>query len=309
VSGQEAATVDIRKACNTIKRTASLGSISMVTGLDAKAAMEACYTISLEVLKSAGFDVEDQARLEQVMPMVLEASAFVLADAVKNAPGGVFGPKELAAATTLGATALSEVAKSRVVAKVLEPVWPADIDGLTAIRLAAAAAMSLVAVEVAEFDFMHSAAECVREAGKTVVKAAMDACAVLAPARASSAARSTLTQSLINSGARIFAAAWRTEAMGMMAELDAMDDVAAEAATVKMETASIASVLAPVNKRFAEVFAAATDAAMEFIPIPQESAKAAAPASPAKAAASSATPAPAAPEQRKPVERSYRTPR
>ena len=264
ISGVVDASIDVRKACNAIKRMASLGSASMVSGLDPKEAIEASRKMAYSVLESIGFNVDDPVRVASVMPMMIEATSAVIADAARNAPGGTFGTKELATAAALGVAALSEIAKSRVVAKMLEADWPSDIDHVTALRLAAASAMALVAVEVAEFDFMHSPAECIKESGKIVVRAATEASAAISPARSSAAARLTLTQSLINSAAKLYAAAWRAVAAEQSNRLDALSDTDVKAELDAMERAPISGLLSPVNKRFVASFQAVTTGAIEL---------------------------------------------
>lgn len=264
ISGIVDASVDVRKACNAIKRMASLGSASMVSGLDPKEAVEASRKMAYSVLDSIGFNVGDPVRVESVMPMMIEATSAVIADAARSAPGGTFGSKELEAAAVLGVAALSEIAKSRVVAKMLEADWPSDIDHVTALRLTAASAMALVAIEVAEFDFMHSPAECIKESGKIVVRAATEASVAISPARSSSAARLTLTQSLINSAAKIYAAAWRAVAAEQSDRLDALGDADVKAELDAMERAPIAGLLAPVNKRFLTSYQAVIAGAIEM---------------------------------------------
>lgn len=264
ISGVVDASVDVRKACNAIKRMASLGSASMVSGLDPKEAVEASQRMAYTVLQSIGFNVADEARVESVMPMMIEATSAVLADAARRAPGGKFGLKELTEASALGVAALSEIARSRVVAKMIEADWPADIDGVTALRLAAASAMALVAVEVAEFDFMHTSTECIKEAGKVVVKVATEASAAIAPAKSSAAARLTLTQSLINSAAKLYAASWRAVAAEQAGHLDSLPEAALNAELDAMGAAPIAMLLAPVNKKFLAAYAAVTTGAIEM---------------------------------------------
>jgi hypothetical protein len=268
ISGVVDASVDVRKACNTIKRMASLGSAAMVSGLNAAEAVEVSRRMAFDVLNGIGFNTDDDQRVDAVMPMMMEATALVLADAARNAPGGTFGPKELSEAATLGVKALNEIAKSRVVAKMIEPAWPADIDTVTALRLASASAMAQIAVEVAQFDFAHTPADCIKEAGKVVVKAAMEASATMAPARSSAAARSTLTQSLINSAARLYAATWRAVAAERAAELDALSDEAVDVELGKMSKEPIATLLAPVNARFVSAFSVVTGAAIDMFASP-----------------------------------------
>jgi hypothetical protein len=264
LSGVAEASADVRKACNGIKRMASLGAASMVTGMDAKRIVGAAEKMAHDVLVSIGFDVSDQQRLEHVLPMMMEATAVVLADAAWHVDEAQMGAEALTRATKFGVSVLSEVAKSRAVAKMVEPAYPADMDSVVALRLSAAAAMAQVAVEVADFDFAHSATDCIKEAGKVVVKAAMESSAKLAPAQASPAARLMLSQSLIQSASKVYAAAWRVTAANEAQRLDGMSEEARESSLDAMAKASMASLLAPVNARFVAAFAGIAETARDL---------------------------------------------
>lgn len=265
LSGVAEASVDIRKACNGIKRTAALGAAAMVCGLDPKDTAAAAERMALDVLKSIGFDIQDEQRMASVLPMMLEATSAVIADAAYHAKEAGLGPEALAQAAKGGVAVLSEIAKSRAVAKMVEPAYPTDMDAIVALRLTAASAMANVAVEVAAFDFMHTAAECIKEGGKTVVKAAMDASKALAPAQASANSRLMLTQSLMQSAARVYAATWRATAVDETARLDALSDAACNAELERMEKTSLAALLGPVNQRFQAAFEAIAQSANELL--------------------------------------------
>jgi hypothetical protein len=143
----------------------------------------------------------------------------------------------------------------------VEPLWPGDIDSVTAMRLTAASALSVVAAEVAEFDFMHPAAECIKEAGKTVVPAALAAARRLAAPGAASAATLMLSQSMVTAAAKVYAAVWRSEAANMAADLDAMPHAQREAELERMASKPLAEQLARVNERFGSAFVEAVESA------------------------------------------------
>lgn len=264
LSGAADAAMSVRKACNGIKRMSAISVATMVAGVDAKEAVAASHGMAMAVLKSIGFDTDNAERVDAVLPMVLEATSTVLADAARHSKSWKFGGEELEKAASAGVSTMSAVAKSRAIARMIEPGWPADIDTTTALRLAAASAMTQIAVEVAEFDFMHPQADCIKEAGRVVVKAATEAARDLAPRQAGSAARLMLTQNLIQSSARLYAAAWRAVAADRVAELDALSDAACEARLQEMEKAPLAELLAPVSKRFNEALGAVTGMAAEL---------------------------------------------
>lgn len=268
LSGVVEASVGIRKACNGIKRTASLGAAAMVCGLQPNETAAAAERMALDVLKSIGFDLQDEQRMAGVLPMMLEATSTVIADAAYHAKEAGLGPDALAQAAKGGVAVLSEIAKSRAVAKMLEPAYPTDMDAIVALRLTAASSMANVAVEVAEFDFMHTASECVKEAGKTVVKVSMEAAKALAPAQASASARLMLTQSLMQSASKVYAAAWRAVAAEESARLDAMPTAPCNAALEKMEQTALSTLVTPVNSRFQEAFKAIVESAAELLSAP-----------------------------------------
>lgn len=253
----------VRSACNGIKRMVSLAVAGMLGRVDRTHAVQAGERMALDLLRTVGFDITDSDRVNAVMPMVMEATSLVLADAAKHAPPGSLDAASLEGLARRGAQMLGEIARSRVVAAMVEPAWPSDIDAVIAIRISAASAMSLVAVEVAEFDFMHPQADCIKEAGKLVVQQAMAAAAQIAPKSASSAVRATLVQSLLQSSSRLYAAAWRAVALDRIAELDAMEDAPREARLEQMADEPLRSLLAPVNERFKNALDAVVATALQ----------------------------------------------
>ena len=264
LSGVAEATIDVRKACNGIKRMSSLGAASMVMGMDPKRTVAAAEAMAFDVLKSIGFDVSDETRLEAVLPMMMEATALVIADAAYHADKEGLTQEPLLNASKFGVGVLSEIAKSRVVAKMVEPSYPGDMDAVVALRLTAASAMAQVAVEIAEFDFAHTPADCIKECGKVVVKAAMDAASKLAPSQASPGTRLMLSQSLIQSASKVYAASWRAIAEMEAARLDSLNDDARNASLDAMEATPLTTLLAPVNQRFASAFGAIAETAKEL---------------------------------------------
>ncbi|WP_404666932.1 hypothetical protein [Roseateles asaccharophilus] len=281
LSGPTEASVDIRKACNGIKRAASLGAAALLTELDPKAAVEAAEVMAVDVLRGIGFDVDDRERVDAVMPMVLEACCLVLADAARRAePGQIRAALDKVAGA--GVKTLVEVAKSRPVAKMIEPVYPVDMDSMVALRLTAASALAQVSVEVMEFDFGKSAAACIGEAAKTVVKSALDAAQTLAPSQSSKAAQLMLTQSLIHSAAKVYGATWRAIAQETLRNFDALSDAEYEAKVQAMEVATIAVLVRPINERFSDAFQAVVGAAKAIFDAPSLPVPASSPAAPAR---------------------------
>ncbi|MEJ6002610.1 hypothetical protein [Paucibacter soli] len=235
----------------------------MLTGIDSTRAVAVAQSMALDVLSSIGFDVEDEARVESVMPMMLEAACLVLSDAALRSQKNFQRTVELEVVAKTGVTTLVEVARSRAVIKMVEPAYPADMDSMVALRLTAAAAISQVSVEILEFDFAHTPNECIREAGKVVVKAAMDAADSLSPAQASKASKLMLTQSLIHSAAKLYAATWRAVSLDEIHRLDKLSDPACDASWHQMGETPIATLLMPVNEQFGQAFLAVIETAKD----------------------------------------------
>lgn len=276
VSGFANARMDVRKACNGIKRLSALSSAAVLTGWPQERAVAVAEQVAFDVLKSAGFDPEDAGRSDAVLSLMLEATSVVLADAASRAQYFSQGDEGIERFSARGAEMLTAVAKSRLVARLVEPAYPADMDAAITLRVVAAAASAQIAVEVAEFDYVHTPSECIREASKAMVKAALAATDQIVPAKASRDARLQLTQTLMGACAKVYAAVWRACALDEASRLDAMTDVAREAALEEMSKTPISTLLAPVNRRFELTFAGVVDAGLEAFkeplpPAPQAS--------------------------------------
>lgn len=257
MSGMADAAVDVRKACNGIKRTSCLAAASLTGGFDPKDLAGAAQDMALEVLKSIGFDVGNDDRVRSVMPMVLEATSGVIFDAARS------GAASLEQIVRTGVEAMTAVAKSRAVVRAMEPLWPGDMDSVTSMRITTAAAMSHVAVEVDAFDFMHAPSECIKEATKLLVKASTDTSRRLAPPQSSAAARLMLTQTLMQSSARMFAAVWKGYAQHLTAELDAMGEVERNARLEQMEATPISKHMETIAERFLALLASVSAEALD----------------------------------------------
>lgn len=263
VSGHASARMDVRKASNGIKRLAALSSAAVLTGWKPDQAVSAAEKVAFDVLRTAGFDPEDGSRSDAVLSLMLEATSVVLADAASRAQYFSQGAEGIERFSSAGAEMLTAVVKSRMVARLVEPAYPADLDAMITLRVIAAAASAQIAVEVAEFDYIHPPADCIREASKAMVKAAMDATDKIVPPKASRDARLQLTQTLMGACAKVYAAVWRACALDEAARLDAMNDVAREAALEAMSKEPLSKLLAPVHRRFELTFAGVIAAGRE----------------------------------------------
>jgi hypothetical protein len=267
------AALDVRKACNVIKRTSNVYAAAIVSGIDPSATMQTMESMSLQILENIGFDTNDPERIKAVLPMMVEAvSTYVgaLVSSMSPAIADKISQKEMNEMIRSGIGIISDVAKSRVLSNMIEPVWMPDVNAIAALRMTSSAAMANVAVEFLTFDFGHTPAECMKEASKFVVKAATDACNLMAPKETPSSSRLTLSQSLLSSAAKIYAASWRAEGKYLMATIDAMPYDEAEMTLDRMQSASLKDLLKPVNSRFNEVFGSVVRASFEMFASTEE---------------------------------------
>lgn len=264
LSDAQEAQADVRKLCNGVKRVTALVSAAMHMRVQPELIAELSEQLATELLVSIGFDISNRERVASVMPMMVEASSNVLASAARWSDD-VAAPDQLKEEARRAARALVEVAKSRAITTMAEPRWPSDFDSITALRLTAVSAMSGVATEIAEFDYMHSASECIKEASKVVVGAGLAAADKVAAPGSSSGARLMLSQSMVTSAARVYAAVWRTEAQLRASELDAMKHTEREAELDRMAQSPLPKLTEAVTARFAESFKAVVESAAELL--------------------------------------------
>jgi hypothetical protein len=264
ISGSLGAAVDVRYACNGIKRMASLGAAAVAAGADPELLAEASERLAYKVLQNIGFTSASDERLDSVLPMMLEASALVVADVARHIGTGKFSREVLERTVAIGGKLLTEVAKSRAVAKLVEPGWAARPDAVVALRMTTVTAIAHVAVEVADFDFMHPASECVKEASRVIVATAIDAAKTVGQKQLPDAVRLMLTQNLIQSGSKMYAAFWRAEAQQLAQELDHMSEAPRNAQLDEMAAAPLKSLLITINRRFESAFSEIARSAAEL---------------------------------------------
>ena len=78
-----------------------------------------------------------------------------------------------------------------------------------------------------------------------------------------------LTQSLMQSASRVYAAAWHAAAAEESARLDVLTDAQCDAELAKMEQAALSALLLPVNKRFQAAFEAIAQSGNELLAAPE----------------------------------------
>lgn len=257
ISGVAEAAVDVRKACNGIKRMSALAGASAARGVPINKMVDAAQEVALGALKAIGYDVADEKRCASVLPMMLESASVVLAHVVEE---GKFDDVDRAVEPALAA--MVHTARSRLVSKSAEAAWPADMDSVMAMRLTTVAAIGQVAMEVDRFDFMHKPSECIKEATKFITESCAVAAAAIAPKGASGASRLVLSQTLVQSAARLYATVWQGVADQQAADLDAMSEPEREERLDVMAAAPLGDLLAAVHERFEVALAAVVESAI-----------------------------------------------
>lgn len=233
---------------------ASLTAAAIASQEDPVAVVHAAEEITTGVLSQIGYDVDDATRMRAVVPMLMESASLVVADALRHAKPGTLGQDNFQGMVSRSILTLTTIARSRYVAHAAEAAWPTDIDAVTAIRMTTTAAMSLVAVEIAEFDYFQGEIACLKEASKVVTSAALRAVNDTVPDQAPIAARLMITQSLIQSAARLYAATYRRSAYEDTERINALADGTREAQICVLEKMPTSQALAEINARFEVLF-------------------------------------------------------
>lgn len=277
LSGPSAASTELRHKANLMKRMASLTAAAIASQEEPEAVVRAAEEITAGVLKQIGYDIDDANRMRAVVPMLMESASLVVADALRNSKPGSLGQDNFRTMVKQSIVTLSAIARSRFVEHAAEAAWPADIDAVTAIRMTTTAAMSLVAVEVAEFDYFQGEVNCLKEASKVVTAAALRAVTETVPDQAPDAARLMITQSLIQSAARLYAATYRRTAYEDTERINALPDGTREEQIALLEKLPPHQALAEIKARFEVLFQelnAASELLLDAKPIPEQQAAA-----------------------------------
>lgn len=262
LSGPMEANLDIRKACNVLKRTALLSSACALTGSNPSEMTEFVERISNDILQRLGFSSNDQHRMGVLLSMISEPVSLVVAE---SALLGATTDEILAAGANFVKN-MVELAQSKVTNKIITEHYPNDLTGAIALRMTSATSMTQLAVETAHFCFYQQPEKIIKEASQHVTRAAYDAAIFIAGENATSNSRTVLAQSLMQSGGKIYAACFRSIAAGVLDSLNMMNAEEKDIAALKMKNCKPGDVLKDVTKMFHDLFDACIN---EYIEAPE----------------------------------------
>jgi hypothetical protein len=227
----EKADGDIYKGCNGIKRMGSVAAAAIFMDAEPEQVARVVERVSDTTIQAFGFNLDDREKLGAVSAMVMEPVAAIVAQAARND----LSIEDLQDVSVKLSRAVIATAQLRPVQRAVEQRWPADLDSSTMMKLSACLALTPIAVEAEECDFFCGPAVCLKEAARLVVEHALEIADRFAPENASDAARLVLSQSIIQSAGRLYAACYRREAQRVRASIAALpkDRRAAEAARIK----------------------------------------------------------------------------
>ncbi|MCZ8256959.1 MAG: hypothetical protein O9327_15000 [Polaromonas sp.] len=233
------ASIDVRRLCNVVKRLTCVSCLSVKHGFSQGAIVDAINEITVKALVKIGFDVDDERRLERVLPIFLEASGVLLEAALRHeshSDAAVVDDRIVSAAIE----SLASIAKSRTVVKAIEQPYGFTGDDAIDLRITAAAASASLATVFAREPSRFPLTKMVHAATAFVVEQAIAAAKAETPEHASPAAQRMLAQSFLTNSAKLYAACWE----GRGPESDAGEGVTLEA------------YLAPVHQQFQAAFLA-----------------------------------------------------
>jgi hypothetical protein len=227
----EKADGDIYKGCNGIKRMGSVAAAAIFMDAEPEQVARVVERVSDTTIQAFGFNLDDREKLGAVSAMVMEPVAAIVAQAARND----LSIEDLQDVSVKLSRAVIATAQLRPVQRAVEQRWPADLDSSTMMKLSACLALTPIAVEAEEFDFFCGPSVCLKEAARLVVEHALEIADRFAPENASDGARLVLSQSIIQSAGRLYAACYRREAQRVRASIAALpnDRRAAEAARIK----------------------------------------------------------------------------
>lgn len=201
---------DIRKICNGLKRSTILAAASALTGADYETLTKQVDDISEDIIVKLGLSSSDKKNAAIVLAIISEPVAMTLTDAVLLGANKV----DVANLSKNLVDVLTTFARSKVVSTQLASRYPLEIDAITALRMSSAAALSLVALEVANNDFGIGYKNCMKEAAKQINAATFNSVDTLAGEHATVASKTMLTQSLFVSAGKLYSACYRSISEG-----------------------------------------------------------------------------------------------
>lgn len=249
----EHASLDLRKACNSIKRMAAIASVAAELDIEIALVAEKAEALTLEVLTSLGYDATDSVRMGSAIPMVMEAVCVMLAESARNGDDPITNSGRIA-------PALVEIARSKFMARAIERSWPDDIDAGMAINISAVHALAPVSLEAMSFAFFQPIAPIMKEASQKLFATVQIAVDDRSPQGTSSSSKLMFTQSLLQSGGRVLAAVWRQVADELIEAINALPSDKRRARVGDLVAAAPQSALEPVITQFNAIFGAMLEA-------------------------------------------------
>lgn len=193
------------RMCNQIKRMSSLVSTAAASGHAVDAILLHANKVCTEMLEVTGFNEVDRAQQEALRPMFLESICAMMADIARQ--GG--DPLDPSAPYR---EAMSELARSKGVARAMDRAYPMGTDEGTAMRLTAINALTPVLLEAMAFSFFKDREELFKEVSAAMVESVNRSAAKMCPPNTNVAVRTSITQSLLNSAGKVMASIWAVSA-------------------------------------------------------------------------------------------------
>ncbi len=211
MSAAQDARRDVRLICNAVKRSTSLTTAAIVTGVDGEALVHAAERMTLNLLAEAGISDAQQKEGHAAYAMVMEAVAMSIEAVAQNKRGGKMLVADIDEMAEGISKILLKMVQSKPVAKIADAAWSGDIRESSALRLTIFSALTPLAVHMGEYCFELDRRKCLVEIAREVAAVTVDLEKRFAPAGASSDARRVLQQTIINSCAKVITSLWERE--------------------------------------------------------------------------------------------------
>lgn len=260
LSKSEDADFDIRRACNLLKKTSAVLSACIITKASPATLMTQIEQMSISILEKLGFNVDDKAMTGALLAMVSEPVSLVLYEATMSGATNEF---MLANAGRVIA-AMTEFARSKIAAKLIDERYPNDIHVTTALRMSMAKALTPVMVEVSRFDFFQGESSCIKEASKVISKSAFEAADFIADKDASVSGQAMLTQTLLHSAGMLYSSCYKESAVIVKSSLMKLEVADRVLETERMSALPPHEVFKAITHKFHEMFDECINATMEI---------------------------------------------
>lgn len=267
MSAAQDARRDVRLICNAVKRSTSLTTAAIVTGVDGEALVHAAERMTLNLLAEAGISDAQQREGHAAYAMVMEAVAMSIDAVAQNKRGG----KMLVADVDQMADGISKILlkliQSKPVAKIADAAWSGDIRESSALRLTIFSALTPLAVHMGEFCFELDRRKCLVEIAREVAAVTVDLEKRFAPADASADARRVLQQTIINSCSKVLTSLWERESARVQAQLRAAGPEKQAEMRKAMAARPMSDLIEALVRRTRATMSALLEASMTIVPM------------------------------------------